>query len=456
VHSLKLANTLPAVLHLKPDEVDTPEKRSVYTVTVVGCGQKGIFYALAFAEAGFKVTCTDADQSVVKRLSKGNIKLDDDAAETKLKSFMRKDQLNATIDIKAAVSASNVIIITVSPKIDAKKCSDASEVENVCKLIGATLPKESLVVYCGFAALGSVEGMIKETVQNTSGLKAGEDFGLAYNPLQNSAGRNRNQIGEEELTIAANDKYSLNCAGLVFETIAKKGVKRISEVTIAELSALFAAVKRDANQALTNELAMFCENVGVDYAETIKNNCEISIAPTLSEEANRDEAYLLIESAENLNVKLRLPTLARQVNEDMIRHAVNLTQEALRSGGKTLRRARIAVIGATDAGTSTAAFIELLESKGAKISSYDPCCSGSEQLETESSVKKTLNEAVEGTDCLVILSAQEQLKRLNLKKLRAIMKSPAAFVDFVGTIEPTKVEKEGFTYRGLGKGAWKK
>jgi hypothetical protein len=63
---------------------------------------------------------------------------------------------------------------------------------------------------------------------------------------------------------------------------------------------------------------------------------------------------------------------------------------------------------------------------------------------------------VEGTDCLVILSAQEQLKRLNLKKLRAIMKSPAAFVDFVGTIEPTKVEKEGFTYRGLGKGAWKK
>jgi hypothetical protein len=36
------------------------------------------------------------------------------------------------------------------------------------------------------------------------------------------------------------------------------------------------------------------------------------------------------------------------------------------------------------------------------------------------------------------------------------MKKPAAIVDLVGIIEPQKVEKEGFTYRGLGRGAGKK
>ncbi len=455
-----MANTLPAVLHLKQEEVDTHEKRGKYTVSVVGCGQKGIFYALVFAEAGFKVTCTDADQSVIKRLSKGNIQLRDHAAEVKLKNFMRRDQVNATSDLKTAISASDVIIVTVSPKIDAKKSSNCSQVETACKRVGAALQKGSLVVYCGVAGLGFVEGVVKETVQNTSGLRAGEDFGLAYNPVLNSVAYQVGQIGEEELTIAANDKVSLNSAALVFETISKKGVQRITDVKVAELGALFAGAKRDLNEAFANELAVFCENARVDYANIIKvletNSCEANSTPSISEEANRDEAYLLLESAENLNTKLRLPVLARQVNEDVLRHAVNLTQDALRSGGKTLRRARIALLGTAEAGTAAAAFVEILESKGVKVSRFDPYCTGSDQLETGSSVKKTLNESVEGTDCVVILSAQEQFKRLNLKKLRVIMKSPAALVDLAGIAEPTKVEKEGFTYRGLGKGGWKK
>jgi hypothetical protein len=43
---------MPPVLNLKPEEVDTNEKRSKYTVCINGCGQKGILYANAFAEAG--------------------------------------------------------------------------------------------------------------------------------------------------------------------------------------------------------------------------------------------------------------------------------------------------------------------------------------------------------------------------------------------------------------------
>ncbi len=47
------------------------EKREKYAVSVIGCKQKGILYAIAFAEVGFKVICTDADQTLVKHLAKG-------------------------------------------------------------------------------------------------------------------------------------------------------------------------------------------------------------------------------------------------------------------------------------------------------------------------------------------------------------------------------------------------
>lgn len=445
---------MPAGLNLKPEEVDTPEKRAAYRVGVIGCGQRGIFYSMAFAEAGFKVTCADADQSLIRLLSKASILRGDREAEGKLKRFVRTEQITATSDLKKAVAQSDVIILAFSPKIDEKKSPDYSETESTCKQVGAALQKGSLVIYAGIAGFGLTEGLVKETLENTSGLKAKEDFGLAYNPIQYAK-----LLGSQELKVAAKDKVSLNSAGVFFETIAKKGVKRIPDVKTAELATLFAAVKRDADAALANELAAFCENASIDYVETLKllngETNETVTPPTITEEDNRKEAYLLLESAENLNAKLRLPTLARQINEDMIRHAANLTQEALRNGEKTLRRARIALLGTVEPESAAAAFIELIEAKGAKIRRYDPQGSVSESPEASQSIKRTLNETVEGTDCVVILNGQE-LKRLNLKKLRALMKSPAALIDLAGIVEPSKVEDAGFTYRGLGRGAWKK
>ena len=72
------------------------------------------------------------------------------------------------------------------------------------------------------------------------------------------------------MEVAANDKFSLNSAALIFQTIAKKSVQRISDIRVAELSLLFAAVQRDVKAALANELAVLCENAGLDLVETVK------------------------------------------------------------------------------------------------------------------------------------------------------------------------------------------
>jgi UDP-N-acetyl-D-mannosaminuronic acid dehydrogenase len=450
---------MPTVLHLKPEEIDTIEKRGKYTVSVIGCGQRGILCAVAFAEAGFKVTCADADQSLVKRLAKGKAPFSGREVEVKLKSFTRTGQLGVTSELKNAVSQSDIIIMTITAKIDDKKNADYSEVENSCKQVGATLRRGALVICCGIAGFGFTEGIIKETLENTSGLRAGEDFGLAYNPIQISDSQYRESISSQELTVAANDKTSLSAAVTVLGTVTKKGVKQVLDVKTAELAALFAAAERDAGVALANELAVLCENAGVDYFEACKlliSGTHRTFVPTIAEEDGGKEAYFLLENAENLNTKLRLTALARQINETMVRHAVNLTQDTLRSCGKTPRRARVAVLGTTGRGTAADTFVRMLEAKGAKVSIYDPQLTSDETADMARMLKRSLNEAVEGTDCIVLLTGQDQFKRLNLKKLRAVMKMPAAIVDLTGAFEPQKVEKEGFTYRGLGRGVGKK
>ena len=438
---------MPAVLNLKPEDVDTIEKRSKYTVSVIGCGEKGILYANAFAEAGFRVICTDADPTVIKKVAKGKTPSSQPQVEAKLKSHLNSGQISVSSERKKAVSQSDVIIIAIGAKVDEQKKTDYSQIVSACKQVGAALQKGALVIYGGIAGIGFTEGTVKETLENTSGLKAGQDFGLAYNPILTADA----SIANVELKIAAADQASLNAASSILKTITKK-VKEINDIKLAETATLFTVAKQDANRALANELSVFCENANTDYFKVLKllDLNDPSFWPTIVEEENRNEAYLLLDSAENLNAKLRLPALARQINEDMVKHAVNLTQDALRSGGKPLRRARVAVLGTADPTTATGIFVKMIEQKGAKPTLYDPISKmGPQDWRV---VKTSLNEAVEGTDCIVILTGQEQFKNLNLKKLKALMKTPSVIVDLIGIFEPKKVEAEGFIYCGLGRG----
>ena len=292
---MKVAITLPVALHLKPEEVDTPEKRAKYTVCIIGCTLRGLFCATIFAEAGFKVICADADQSTVKKLAKGSSPLVGRELEGKLKSLVKMEKLIATSDLKTAVSKSDVVLIAVDIKVDLKKNSDYNEAASYCKQVGSMLQREHLVIYAGIAGFGCVETVFREILENTSGLKVGEDFGLAYIPFQNAAILNGNAI-ENQVLIAGADKTSLNSAATIFASIAKKGIKLTTDMKTAELAILFQVTRQYVNVALANELSILCENAGVDYVDTLNllaNSLEMcSTLPTIDENSQNETCFL--------------------------------------------------------------------------------------------------------------------------------------------------------------------
>jgi len=435
---------MPPTLHITPQEVDTAEKRSQYTVGVVGCGHKGIFYANAFADAGFKVICTDANASVVKKLTKGKTSCAMPQAETILKSHINAEKIDTVSELRKAVEQCDIIVIAITAKIDEQKKNDDNGLECTCKQIGAVLRHGTVVIYGGVASFGFIERTVKEVLENTSGLKVGQDWGLAYNPILNTD----TPMNNLELTVAANDQTSLQATATILKTITQH-IKQVRDIKTAEAATLFSIAKHDAEVALANELAVFCEDAGIDYFRVldIQNLNTSAVRPSAIGEANTDEAYFLLEYAENLNTKLRLPALARQINEDMTKQAVNLVSEALKGCGKVLKRGRIAVLGS--ASPAMDVFVKLLEQKGAKVALYNPITK--KDVLGAGIIKTSLNEAVEGADCLVILSGQEQ-NRVNFKKIKSLMKAPAILMDLAGRFEPETVKTEGFLYFGLGRG----
>lgn len=447
----------PLIL-LKPEDLNTPAKRGKYTVCIVGCGQVGILHTVLFAEAGFKVVCFDSDQTVVSNLIKGKAPFLVDEIRSKMKSEVRNKQITATNDIKEAVSSSNVIVVTIPVKIDSKKQVDYSTVESMFKKIGQSLAIGSLVVVTRLTGLGLVEGTIKEVLENASGLKMEKDFGLAYSPYQSVSGQRM---------IAASDKNTLDIASAVLEPIAKGELKKTNNMKAAQAAALFTVQRQDLNLAFKNELTQFCEKACLDYLEVeklLKGNADDSLSTSaLSNALSKDEPYILLAEAENLNLKLRIGEVARDINEQAAKHAANLVKDALRSCGKTPKRARIALLGISETPDLKGSpkrivkeLVQVLTTRGCRITLYDPYFSEGDLPDFQVRPKKSLAEAIEGSDCIVIMAQHDQFRRLNLAKLKLMMRRPSGIVDLEGIVEPGKVEKEGFIYRGLGRGVWTK
>jgi nucleotide sugar dehydrogenase len=451
------------ILQTEPSEIDSPEKRRKHPTAMIGCGYSGILQAILFADADFKVTCADADESKVSMINKGKIPFLSAEAAARLRNNVKAGNLSATSDFKEPVSRSDIIVLTTSAKINAKKRAEYSDIENICKKIGSNLQKGSLTIVTSLTGVGITEGLIKETLENTSGLKVGTDIGLAYAPFHPSYDETLEETIRHPQIVAATDKNSLRASTIILEKVTKKNVTNAASVRTAELTVLLGILQQDIRLAFTNEAAILCEKVGVDLVEAQKamgsDTCSLLASPSIIDDVVSDYVYLLLDEAENFSTKLRIASAARNVNEEAVRHVTNIVKDALKNCGKTQKRARVGLLGASVAPNiqspiqrNAKRIIETLEARGAKVSLYDPYVSKNEIVETPYHFKKTMTETVERADVLIILTAHDQFKRMNLRRIRLAMRMPAAIVDIVGIVEPSKIEKEGFIYRGIGRG----
>jgi len=456
---------MSTIMALEKGDLDAPEKREKYRVGVVGCGRMGLPTACLFAEAGFKVLCADTSPQVVNSINEGRAPFSEPGMDALIKKHVKGGRLKATNDNKEAASLSDIILLVLPTFVDDKGKPDYGPFEKVCKEVGMGLRSGSLIVVESTTGPGITETLFKGGLEKASGLRAGVDFGLAHSPIRATSGHVLRDIATYPKVVGAVNERSLDVACLVLGTVTKGGMVRVRDLKTAEAVKLFENVQRDVDLALANELALLCEKMGIDFMEAAKaaNTQPYShlLSPGIVSGHIPKDPYLLIDEAENVNAKLRMTILARKINDEMLRHTLRLTEDALRRCGKTLRRAKIPVLGVSyrpnvknPVGTSTRELVTMLSSRGAKVLVYDPFFSYDELVDMGYPTERTLEKTVEGADCLVIAVGHDKFRRLNLKRIKFSFRSPAAIVDMGHVIDPAKAEEEGFVYRGVGRGVW--
>jgi nucleotide sugar dehydrogenase len=439
------------------------------TISVIGLGWMGLPTACLFAEAGAKVIGVDTNQLVVDSVNSGISHLPEPEIPELLKKHLQLKKIKATTDAIEATSQSDVIIILVPTLIDSQKKPDYSNVQDACKKIGKGLKEGSLVIFESTCAPGVTERIVKPTIEKYSGLKACENFGLAYSPIRAMSGRALKDIQNYVRILGALDEKSLEVAYSVLSTITKGGIIKVSDIKTAEASKLFETIYRDVNIALANEFAIVCESIGIDYIEVMKaaNSQPYSHLHIpgvgVGGHCLPVYPYMLLEEAKTIDVKLKLIKEARRMNEAMPKHVLRLIANGLRVCGKTLKRSKATILGISyRANVKEVRFspaielINLLKRRGVKVIAYDPNYDFSEIEKMGFNSKPTFEQAIEGADAIVITVAHDEFKNLDLKKIAIYLRKPSLIVDCAHVVDPKEAESNGLIYRGVGRGLWTK
>ncbi len=151
-----------------------------------------------------------------------------------------------------------------------------------------------------------------------------------------------------------------------------------------------------------------------------------------------------------------LYVVARKINDFMPSHMYNLTVDALSRAGKELRDSKIAILGwafinnsdDTRNTPSEPYYLKIVE-QGAQVSVHDPYVFESNAIKITQDVEEALKDAT----AVVIFTGHKQYFELKAGRIRKLtgLRHPV-IVDGRNVIDPDTFIKEGFIYKGIGRG----
>jgi UDP-N-acetyl-D-mannosaminuronic acid dehydrogenase len=290
-----------------------------------------------------------------------------------------------------------------------------------------------------------------------SGLKAGEDFSVAYTPERAIPNNTIYEMTHNARVIGGYDKKSTDRAADLYEQITVGDVIKVKNLITAETVKLIENTYRDANIALSNEIAMICEELGVDAIEAIKVanyhprvNLHIP-GPGVGGHCLAIDPYFIVETAEERGMQAPLISIARNINEGMPNHVIKLITDTLNEVDKEINGSTIGLLGVAYKGnvadareTPAKALINILKDKGALVYATDPH-TPSEGIEALGAEPVGMEQVLK-CDCVFLMTDHDEYRDIK----PGMVKSPI-FICTRPILNPKDFKKSGIIFRGIGR-----
>jgi UDP-N-acetyl-D-mannosaminuronic acid dehydrogenase len=386
-------------------------------------GYIGLPTALLFANNGVDVIGVDVNEKVVKTLKEGKMPFEEEGFQELLDGAYEKNSFKASKEVEDA----DVFMVAVPTPFDAEfRMADLKYVISACEMIAPHLKQGNLVIIESTIPPKTCEKRVRMILEK-SGLKASDDFYISHCPERAIPGNTLHEMVNNDRVIGGLCEKATELTRNLYSSFVK-GSLYLTNSTTAEMIKLMENTYRDVNIALANELGMLAEDYGINIWEAIEianKHPRVNIhkpGPGVGGHCIAIDPWFLTENANNSS----LITLARNINDSMPIHVLKKVKEIVNG----IENPVVTVFGVAYKGdiadtraTPALKFIKLAEKEGFTVKIYDPFVT-----EFEYPILN-LEEAVENSDCIVVLTDHSEFKQLNLKYIRDLT-SNLNIIDF--------------------------
>lgn len=402
-------------------------------VVILGLGYVGLPLATVLANAGYRVTGVDLDESKVKTLNQG-ISYIDDVETTLLKKLVDDKKLQATTDF-SVVSEADAVSICVPTPLRKTRDPDLSYIVAVSESIADYVHAEMVVVLESTTYPGTTRELLLPKLIEKNGLEVGKNFYLAFSPERVDPGREDWTTINTPKVVGGITPACTEMASVYYEG-AMENVVRVTTAEVAEMTKLLENTFRMVNIGLVNEMAIMCDRMGIDVWEVIDAAAtkpfgfmKFTPGPGLGGHCIPIDPLFLSWKLKSLDYTARFIDLASEINVGMPRYVVGKVQDALNKQHKAINDSKLLVLGAAykpdidDVRESPALdVIRLLEQSGANVIYHDPFIPELHDENINLSSVPDLMEAVESVDCVVIITNHSEYDFSEIhKKAKCIM-----------------------------------
>ena len=346
-------------------------------IVVFGQGYVGLPLALAACDAGFNVTGIDVNEEKVFKISSGQSPIED-ISSSELNEAINSGNFSITKEIKYDNTV-DIICVCVPTPLGNNHQPDLNVLESAVKNLGQSLKPGMLVIIESTIQPGTTRNVVIPILERESGLNR-DQFLVAYSPERIDPANNKWKINNTPKLVAGLTEEAAQKAKEFYSKFINQ-VDICDSLEVAETAKLLENSFRLVNISFINELAIFCQKIGIDINEVVKAAATkpygfMPFYPSVGVGGHCipvDPLYLA-SAAKEAGAPTRFIELADQINLEMPNYFVGRAAEIL--GG--LKGKKVLVIGvaykpnvADVRETPVATLITGLEKSGASVSWHD-------------------------------------------------------------------------------------
>lgn len=285
VHSDTLTNTTrarPATWVDAHDELASavePRKISVF-----GLGYVGAVSLACLARDGHDIVGVDIDPNKLELLRRGQAPIVETGIQELTRAVMQSGSVRVTDSVRDAILATDLSFVCVGTPAGPNGNQDLSAITRIAEQIGEVLPEKAsrhIIVIRSTVKPGTIEEVIQPAIERTSGLKAGRDFSLCFQPEFLREGTSIDDYDHPPLTVVGtDDPYAVSVLKSVFGHLPCEFVH--TSVRTAEMLKYACNAFHAVKVTFANEIGRISQAMGVDPHEVMRMLCmdrQLNISP---------------------------------------------------------------------------------------------------------------------------------------------------------------------------------